>query len=190
MHRQLTALLLAGSFTVVAGCANSESPEAATAATIDQPASEAAAEANSETAAKAESEPAKSGTAIGETGPAWEGLEGVDGEKHSLKDLADAKAVAVVFTCNTCPVAVDYEDRLKSLASDYQDKGVTLVAINVNNNEPNRLPAMKERAEEKGFNFAYLYDPSQQIARAYGATVTPHVFLLNQERKVDRKSVV
>jgi peroxiredoxin len=92
--------------------------------------------------------------------------------------------VAVVFTCNSCPIAVDYEERLKQLVEDYQDAGVTLVAINVNNVERDRLPAMKERAEQQGFNFAYIYDPSQQIARDYAATVTPHVFLLDGERKV------
>jgi thiol-disulfide isomerase/thioredoxin len=116
--------------------------------------------------------------------PAWENLEGTDGKQHSLIELSDAKAVAVVFTCNTCPVAQAYEDRLIQLANDYQEKGVVFVAINVNKDEANALPAMKERAEEKGFTFAYLFDPSQKIARDYGATVTPHAFLLDQDRKV------
>jgi hypothetical protein len=73
---------------------------------------------------------------------------------------------------------------LIALAKEYKDKDVEFVAINVNNDESNALPAMKERAEEKGFPFAYLYDSSQQIARDYGATVTPHAFVLNEERKV------
>jgi peroxiredoxin len=121
---------------------------------------------------------------VGDPAPAWAQLEGVDGKKHSLKDLRDAKAIAVVFTTNHCPVAVAYEDRLVELHNKYKDKGVALVAINVNNIEADRLPKMKERAEEKGFEFAYLYDPSQKIGRAFGATVTPHAFLLDGDRKL------
>jgi len=122
--------------------------------------------------------------AVGDAAPEWTDLIGVDDQKHSLSDLADAKAVVVVFTCNHCPVAQAYQDRIIELNADYKDKGVTLVAINVNNIEPDKLPAMKERAEEKGFEFAYLYDPSQEIGRAYGATVTPHAFLLDGDRKL------
>ncbi|MGD9636690.1 MAG: redoxin family protein, partial [Pirellulales bacterium] len=81
-------------------------------------------------------------------------------------------------------VAVAYEDRIVELANDYKDQGVDVVAINVNNMEADKLPAMKERAEEKGFKFDYVYDPSQEIGRAYGATVTPHVFLLDGDRNV------
>jgi peroxiredoxin len=121
---------------------------------------------------------------LGDAGPAWSKLEGVDGKKHSLADLKDAKAVLVVFTCNHCPVAKAYEDRLIEIDRDYKDLGVALVAINVNNLEADKLPAMKERAEEKGFEFQYLYDPSQNIGRAYGATVTPHAFILDGKRKV------
>lgn len=121
---------------------------------------------------------------VGQPAPKWENLEGVDGKKHSLADLKDAKAVLVVFTCNHCPVAQAYEDRVMALHKDYASKGVEVVAINVNNMEADRMPAMKERAQEKGFKFAYLYDPSQQIGRAYGATVTPHAFVLDGERKL------
>jgi peroxiredoxin len=121
---------------------------------------------------------------VGDPAPAWSQLEGVDGKKHSLKDLKEAKAIAVVFTTNHCPVAVAYEDRLVELHTKYKDQGVELVAINVNNIEADRLPKMKERAEEKGFEFSYLYDPSQKIGRAFGATVTPHAFLLDGDRKV------
>ncbi|QDV74220.1 thioredoxin family protein [Botrimarina mediterranea] len=124
------------------------------------------------------------GVAVGAEGPAWVDLEGVDSERHSLADLEKAKAVVVVFTCNHCPVAKAYEDRLVQLQKDYAKKGVEIVAINVNNLEADKLPAMKKRAKEKGFKFAYLYDPSQEIAREYGATVTPHVFLLDGDRNV------
>jgi peroxiredoxin len=126
----------------------------------------------------------KGGVKVGDAAPKWEGLEGIDDAKHSLADLKDAKAVVVVFTCNHCPVAQAYEDRLVALHNDYKDKGVELVAVNVSNSDADRLPAMKEKGEEKGFEFEYLYDPSQAIGRAFGATVTPHVFLLDGSRKV------
>jgi peroxiredoxin len=127
---------------------------------------------------------AKPGVKIGSVAPEWVELEGVDGKLHGLSELKDAKAVLVVFTCNHCPVAKAYEDRVIALYNDYHKQGVEVVAINVNNMEADKLPAMKERAKEKGFEFAYLYDPSQAIGRAYGATVTPHVFLLDGARKV------
>jgi hypothetical protein len=81
-------------------------------------------------------------------------------------------------------VAKAYEDRLVALQKDYADKEVQLVAINVNNVEADKLPAMKERAEEKGFEFPYLYDPTQKVGRDYGAKVTPHVFLLDAQRNL------
>jgi thiol-disulfide isomerase/thioredoxin len=121
---------------------------------------------------------------VGAPAPEWKNLVGVDDKGHNLSDLKDAKAVAVVFTCNHCPVAKAYEDRLIELAADYGDKGVEVVAINVNNADADKLPAMKERAEEKGFKFAYLYDPSQQIGREFGAAVTPHAFLLDGDRNI------
>jgi peroxiredoxin len=121
---------------------------------------------------------------IGADAPAWAELEGIDGKMHALADVKDAKAVLVVFTCNHCPVAKAYEDRLVELYKDYHGQGVEIVAINVNNGESDKLPAMKERAKEKGFEFAYLYDPSQKIGRAFGATVTPHVFVLDGARKL------
>jgi len=138
----------------------------------------------SSTSAWAADAATQQGVEIGQQGPAFNGLEGVDGKTHSLDEYADAKLVVLVFTCNHCPVAQAYQDRLIELAEDYQGKGVQIVAINVNNMEADKLPAMKQRAEEKGFNFPYLYDPSQQIGREYGATVTPHVFVLDQDRKV------
>jgi peroxiredoxin len=127
---------------------------------------------------------AGSGVKIGADAPMWSNLDGVDGKAHSLADVKDAKAVLVVFTCNHCPVAKAYEDRLIELSKDYHGQGVEIVAINVNNGDADKLPAMKERAKEKGFEFAYLYDPSQKIGREYGATVTPHVFVLDGARKV------
>ena len=121
---------------------------------------------------------------IGAAGPAWTGLAGVDGKTHSLGELKSAKAIVICFTCNHCPVAVAYEDRLIKFVKDYKGKDVALVAINVNNMDADKLPAMKVRAKEKGFNFAYLYDPSQKIGRAFGARVTPHLFVLDGKRRV------
>jgi peroxiredoxin len=119
---------------------------------------------------------------VGDQAPSWSSLPATDGKSLGLDSLGEAKAVVVVFTCNSCPVAVAYEDRLMKLAADYKDQGVALVAINVNDGED--LEKMKQRAEEKGFNFPYLRDDSQQSARDYGATCTPHVFVLGQDRKI------
>jgi len=124
------------------------------------------------------------GASVGEAAPDWSALPGVDGKKHSLSDYKDAKLIVLVFTCNHCPVAVAYEKRLIQLQKDYQSKGVQVVAVNVNTIAADRLDKMKERAEERGFNFPYLYDASQKIGRAYGAKVTPHIFLLDQARKI------
>lgn len=121
---------------------------------------------------------------IGDPAPAWEGLPGVDGQTHSLEALDEAKAVVVAFTCNSCPYAVDVEDRLIELAKRYQPQGVAVVAINVNKIDEDALPAMKSRANERGFNFPYLFDESQQIARDYGARNTPEFFVLDGKRRV------
>jgi peroxiredoxin len=121
---------------------------------------------------------------IGDKAPAYQGLAGIDDKTHSLSDLKDAKAVLVVFTCNHCPIAQAYESRLVKFTKDYADKGVAVVAINVNTIPDDRLDKMKERAKEKGFNFAYLYDPSQKIGTKFGATVTPHFFLLDGQRQI------
>ena len=80
-------------------------------------------------------------------------LPGVDDKTYRLDDFADAQVLVVIFTCNHCPVAVDYEDRLVDLQDDYADNGVQLVAINVNNQEADKLPAMKQRSQKKGFTF-------------------------------------
>jgi peroxiredoxin len=124
--------------------------------------------------------------APGDAAPAWENLEGTDGKKHSLADLKDKDVVVVVFTCNSCPVAAAYEPRIVAFAESFAkpDAKVAVVAINVNTGKADDLPAMKLRAEKKKFNFAYLYDPSQEIARKYGAMFTPEFFVLDRDRKV------
>ena len=113
-------------------------------------------------------------------------LTGVDNKEVSLSDYKDAKGFLVIFTCNTCPYAVAYEDRIIALNEKYESKGVPVIAINPNN--PKKQPGdsfdlMKVRAKEKGFTFPYLLDDGQKIYPQYGATRTPHVFLLEKTAK-------
>ncbi len=124
------------------------------------------------------------GVKIGDKAPSWSGIIGVDDKEHGLADVKKAKAVVLVFTCNHCPVAQAYEDRLVALQRDYRKQGVRLVAVNVNNIDADKLAPMKVRAKEKKFNFPYLYDPTQKMGRDYGATKTPEIFVLDGERKI------
>lgn len=107
---------------------------------------------------------------------------GVDGKEVSLANNKGAKATVIAFTCNRCPVAIAYEDRFIAFSKKYSGKDVQFIAINVNSSED--LEAMKQRAEEKGFNFPYAYDKSGDSARAYGARVTPHIFVLDGDGKL------
>jgi peroxiredoxin len=124
-------------------------------------------------------------------------LPGVDGKQHKLSEYDKAKVLAIVFTCNHCPTAQAYEDRIKALAAAYKDKGVTLVAISPNDPQAVRLDElgytdlsdsladMKIRAKDKAFNFPYLYDgDKQEVSKAYGPATTPHVFIFDGERKL------
>ncbi len=120
---------------------------------------------------------------IGDAAPTYTKLPGTDGKEHSLADIK-SDVVIIAITCNKCPMAIKYEDRMIELAKKYADKSVTMVAINVNDNEADGLEKMKERAKEKGFNFAYLFDASQQIATKLGARVTPEFFVLDKNRKI------
>lgn len=119
---------------------------------------------------------------IGDDAPAWVDLEGVDGKKHSLTDLKESPIVIVIFTCNSCPIAQDYESRILTLQKTYPK--VPIVAINVNTIKEDQLPAMIEHATKMKFTFPYLYDPTQKIGKEYGANYTPEVFVLNADRKV------
>lgn len=120
--------------------------------------------------------------ATGDKAPDIKGLPGADGKSFSLSDTKDAKVVVVCFTCNKCPMSIAYEDRFIEFTKKYGSKGVKFVAINVNQTED--VKAMQQRAEEKGFNFPYVYDKSQDSAREYGAQVTPHLFVLDKSRTV------
>lgn len=120
---------------------------------------------------------------IGDAAPAWKDLPGTDDKPHALADLPADKLVAVVFTCNSCPVAAGYEDRLIDFAQRRAGE-VAVVAINVNKIPEDSLEMMKERASDRKFPFTYLFDASQQIAKDYGAGTTPEVLLLDRDRKV------
>ena len=123
---------------------------------------------------------------IGDKAPAWSKLPGIDGKKHSLSDLKKKDVVVVAFTCNSCPYAVDYEDRLVAFAKQHTatDSKVALVAINVNKVAEDLPEEMKKRADAKGFTFPYLFDESQEIAKKFGAGTTPEFFVLDRDRKV------
>jgi peroxiredoxin len=121
---------------------------------------------------------------IGDKAPDWSAIPGIDDRDHALSDYKKAGAIVMVFTCNHCPVARAYEDRLIAFHKDYERKGVRLIAVNVNNLPADRLDKMKERAAAKGFPFPYLYDASQKMGHDYGARVTPHFFVLDGERRL------
>ncbi|HET6324347.1 MAG TPA: thioredoxin family protein [Planctomycetaceae bacterium] len=123
---------------------------------------------------------------IGDPAPAWKDLPGVDGKRHSLADLHGHEIVVVVFTCNSCPIASDYEDRIIAFAKKHcaLAQKTALVAINVNTVEEDLLPHMKERAAAKSFPYPYLFDESQKTGKAYGALFTPEFFVLDKDRKV------
>ncbi|MDG2358075.1 MAG: thioredoxin family protein [Planctomycetaceae bacterium] len=123
---------------------------------------------------------------IGDKAPAWKELPGVDGKQHSLSDLKERDVVVLAFICNSCPYAVDYENRLIAFSKKHsgKDSRVSIVAVNVNKVEEDLPPKMKEKADAKGFNFPYLFDKDQKIANDYGAGFTPEFFVLNKNRKV------
>jgi peroxiredoxin len=121
---------------------------------------------------------------IGEKAPDFADLPGIDDKKHGLAEYQSANAVVIVFTSNQCPVAIDYEQRLVALQEEFGKHGVQLVAICSNFEPGNELELLKERAESQKFNFPYLRDDNQEIAKAFGATHTPHVFLLDGKRNI------
>jgi thiol-disulfide isomerase/thioredoxin len=122
-------------------------------------------------------------------------LQGVDGKMHSLKDYASAKILAVLFTCNHCPVAQMYEKRIKQLVADYSPRSVAFVVIMGNDDKAERdsewaytdvgdsFDDMKVRSAFRGLTYPYLYDgATQAVTRKYGPTATPHIFIFDQQR--------
>lgn len=132
--------------------------------------------------------------AVGAKAPDFS-LPATDGKTYSLKSFAEYKVLAIIFTCNHCPTAQAYEDRMITLTNDYKSKGVGVVAVSPNDPEAVALDElgysdmndtfeeMKVRVEEKGYNFPYLYDgDTQEMSRAYGPVATPHIFIFDKER--------
>lgn len=125
----------------------------------------------------------KGGYEVGDTATDFK-LENIDGKMVSLADYKDAKGFIVVFTCNTCPYSVAYEDRIIALDKKYKSKGYPVIAINPNDpaaKSGDSMADMKARAKDKGFTFPYLFDKGQKIYPQYGATKTPHVFILEKQ---------
>lgn len=133
---------------------------------------------------------------IGASAPDFS-LKGTDGKTYSLNSFANAKVLAIVFTCNHCPTAQAYEDRIIALANDYKAKGVTLIAVSPNDPKAIALDElgysdmsdsfeeMKIRVKEKHYTFPYLYDgETQKMSRAYGPIATPHLFIFDKSRKL------
>lgn len=113
-------------------------------------------------------------------------LMNIDGNMVSLSNFKDAKGFIVIFTCNTCPYAMAYEDRVEALNKKYASKGYPVIAIMPNNTDVkpgDNMEAMQKRAKAKGFTFPYLMDEGQKIYPQYGATKTPHVYVLQKTSK-------
>ncbi len=120
-------------------------------------------------------------------------LQNVDSRMVSLHDYADQKGVILIFTCNPCPFAKAYEQRIINLQKYYAKYGYPVVAINPNDetlSPDDTFRKMQQRAKEKEYNFPYLKDASQEVYKAYGATRTPHVFLLKNENGIFRVAFI
>lgn len=126
------------------------------------------------------------GLEVGDTAPDF-ALKNIDGKTVSLADYKNAKGYVVIFTCNTCPYAVMYEQRIIEFHNKYAAKGYPVIAINPNDpavKAGDSFEKMQQRAKAKEFPFAYLLDDGQEVYPAYGATRTPHIYLLDADRKV------
>jgi len=128
---------------------------------------------------------------LGDVAPTFEALPATDGKSYGSAEFAAVRVVVVAFTCNSCPYAVDYEDRLNAFYEKYclayesgEPPRVQLVAINANLISADRLDQMRARAEDKGFQFPYLFDESQQVPQRFGAVRTPEFFVLDEQRRI------
>ena len=134
-----------------------------------------------------EASPERATLPIGAEGPPFEGLLGTDGRRHGLSTFADRDALVLIFSSNRCPTAKAYVERMNALQAELGSRGVQLVAIN--SNDPHLYPdesyaRMVERAAEDSYTFPYLADLGQRVAKAYGATCTFHVFVLERGRRL------
>ena len=107
-------------------------------------------------------------------------LANIDGKMISLDSYKDAKGYIVVFTCNNCPYAKAYQQRLADLHYSFAKKGFPVIAINTSDSEQD----IKQRAKEEKYPFVYLHDETQQVSKSYGAVKTPHVYVLNRDKTV------
>lgn len=126
--------------------------------------------------------PAKNGYEVGDTAADFK-LKNVDGKMVSLSDYKSAKGFIIAFDCNTCPVSKAYNERIQALSKKYTSQGFPLIAINPNSpdlSSGDSFDEMVRYAKKKGYDFPYLYDESQATVRAFGATNTPHIFVLTK----------
>lgn len=130
--------------------------------------------------------PPASGLKVGDKAADFK-LKNVDGKKYKLSKIKNAKGYIVVFTCNHCPFAKAYEDRIIALHKKYESQGYPVVAINSNDKDvqpEDNYERMQEVAKNKSYDFLYLYDDTQNVAKSFGATRTPHVFILDKSLTV------
>jgi len=122
----------------------------------------------------------------GDKAPMFAGVPAVMGDKDTTLGLGDLKedVVVLVFLANHCPVVTAYEDRIIDLANAYKGKSVKVVGVSVNDKNEDRLPQIKVRVKEKGYNYVYGYDASQAMGKAYGAVATPQFFVLDKSRVI------
>lgn len=121
---------------------------------------------------------------IGQVAPEWKDLPGTDGKTHSFAEHQKSRLVVIMFIRNNCPIAQAYEARIRDFVEKYGPQEVTVVGINVSADDGESLKEMQARASDRKYTFPYLRDESQQIGKAYGATNTPHVFVLDQKRRI------
>jgi peroxiredoxin len=130
--------------------------------------------------------PVGNGYEVGDTASDFK-LKNVDGKMVSLADYKDAKGFIVIFDCNTCPISKAYNQRIMDLNKKYEAQGFPVIAINANDDSKSSGDSYDEMvkvAKKKGYTFPYLVDESQNVAKAFGATNTPHVYILTKELKV------
>ena len=130
---------------------------------------------------------ALAGVEPGDRAPGFK-LFGTDYKYHKLQDYADKEAVVVFFHCNHCPVTQGYEDQFSKMTKKYDDEGIQFLAINstpADLNKEDSFPNMVDEAKKEQYPFPYLYDETQEVGRAYGARVTPHVFIVQFEGSGD-----
>lgn len=127
--------------------------------------------------------PVKKGYDIGDIASDFR-LKNVDGRMVSLADYKDAKGFIIIFDCNTCPYSKAYNERIIGMNDNFVSKGYPVIAINANDGNGDSFEDMVRISKKKNYRYPYLFDETQKVAKTYGATNTPHVFVLTKELKV------